>query len=87
MNQYNEYNKLRDIFILFLLATIYINQFSIKQERTFNSFMFNALDDRQNQNFNAITDIYEHIDVQYDVLKILTNEYPEEIEIKSVVIK
>ncbi len=74
MNQYNEYNKLRDIFILFLLISIYI-----KQEIRFNEF-----ETRQEQSFDAITDIYMTIDTQYDVLKILVDEEPE---IASVVIR
>lgn len=85
--QYDEYNKLRDIFICFLLIIVFMQDFSIKQERSFNKIMFNEQDKRQEQNFNSIVDIYKHIDTQYAVLKILTNEYSEETEIKSVVIK
>lgn len=84
MNQYNEYNKLRDIFILFLLIMIYINQFQINQASRFNNFMFNEFETRQEQSFDAITDIYSHIDTQYEVLKILVDEEPE---ITSVVIR
>ena len=87
MNQYNEYNKLRDIFICFLLITLFMQDFSLKQERRFTSFMFSEQDKRQEQNFNSIVDIYSHVDVQYAVLKMLVTEpdYPKYV--KSVVIK
>ena len=86
-NKYNEYDKLRDIFICFLLITLFIQDFSLNQERRFTSFMFSEQDKRQEQSYDAIVDTYSHIDTQYAVLKLLVTEpdYPKYV--KSVVKK
>ncbi len=63
----NEYNYLRDVFILCLLAIVFIQDYSIKQNYRFTTEMFDILEERQTLdfNFNHESNIFQYKILNY----------------------
>jgi hypothetical protein len=68
MKNSNEYNYLRDVFILCLLGMFYIQDFNIKQQYRFTNQMFDFIEERQTLNFNYMEDSDKF---QYKILNYL----------------
>lgn len=68
MKNTNEYNYLRDVFILCLLVMVYIQHFDIKQNYRFTNQMFDLIEERQTLNFNYAVDSDKF---QYKILNYL----------------